>query len=147
LLNNAKFKAYLDAELAKSSQKLAMSREEWLKGVAEIARFNLADYFEQKGDDLDVSEDIFNKPDRHVIESIKVKTTTDEKGQVYRNIEFKAASKITAYQILGKALGFLDEKIEHSHSGQIDHNLKLTDQNIAHLNDLRKRFPLPNLAS
>lgn len=96
----------LQAEMA---QKTGMSRERWLKGLCQVAEFNLASCFEKKGDDLEVKEDCLTRPDSHALSFVDVKTTTNEEGQVFRKMQVEAHNKLKAYELIGKALGYLND--------------------------------------
>lgn len=109
LLRNPKVIEELERLQGQIQKKVSMDRERWLKGLCEVAEFNLASCFEKRGDDLEVKDDCLNRPDSHALASIQVASTTNEAGQVFRKINVQAHNKLKAYELIGKALGFLND--------------------------------------
>ena len=56
------------------------------------------------------------KLDAHVLEHVDLHTITLESGQVVQRVSVKAQSKLRALETIGKALGYFNEKVEHSDS-------------------------------
>ena len=113
LFKNPDFKAYFEKRRYKLQNKIEMKREEWLKLLSEVARFNLANYIktESGSGDTQLVEDWKSKEDSHVIENLDLQTTTLESGQVVQRVKIKAHDKLKALQTIGKALGYYEDKV------------------------------------
>lgn len=109
ILTKDNIKAELARLQSQMTKEIGMNRERWLKGLCQVAEFNLASCFEKKGDDLEVKEDCLTRPDSHALAFIDVKTTTNAEGQVFRKMQVEGHNKLKAYELIGKALGFLNE--------------------------------------
>lgn len=118
LLGNAKFQAFYQPMIAKTEESIGMSRKRWFKLLADVAEFNISEFMFPVGDDIQVVSDWDKNEKAHAIESIVAATTTGEDGQVFRRVSIKAASKIEALKVLGKALGYLEEKVDVTSGGQ-----------------------------
>lgn len=115
LLNKVEFRSSLDRRLQKVAEKLEMTREEWLKLVADVGRFNLPSFLRSgEQDDVRMTDGWQDHEDAHCIESFQTATTTNEDGQVFTRVSVKAHNKMKALEVIGKALGYLTDKVEHS---------------------------------
>jgi phage terminase small subunit len=138
LVRNGKFSKALQEARVKAESKIDMSREKWLKLVCDVAGFNITELFTENGD---LNPKWKELKAAHVIEAIQSASTTNADGQVFSRVQVKAASKIKALELLGKALGYLDEKVNVNHSGKVD--LVLSEQVLKDLSAIKSRFPIP----
>lgn len=142
LIANDRFKALFDSAQKSAAKSIGMTRERWLKLLCDIAEFNISEFAAPSvGSDVEVKQDWEKNDKAHVIEAISSQTTTDEDGRVFTKTQIKAASKIKALEILGKALGYQEDKIEVNHSGNI--GIVLDDQILGQLGAIKSRFPIP----
>jgi hypothetical protein len=143
LLANANFITVFEAQKAKLVAKTGMTRERWLKLICDIAEFNISEFASPGvGSDVEIRPGWEQNEKAHVIEAISSSTTTTEDGQVFTKTQIKSASKIKALELLGKALGYTEERIEINHSGSVD--FTMSHDSLNKLGVLRERFPLLN---
>lgn len=118
LLRNPKFQAYLDSVQSKLAAKFEMSRERWLRLIADCAEFDIRDFLklESGSGDVQLVEDWKEKSNGHAIAEVQLNTTTLESGAVVQRVKLSRESKLKALELLGKALGYLTERVEHSGS-------------------------------
>lgn len=118
LLRNTDFVNLLKASTEKIEAKIAMTQERWAQLLADVCEVNLGEFLktEEGSGDTQLVSDWKDKPKLHAIDSINLNTTTLESGAVVQRVSISKANKIEALKTLGKALGYLTEKVEHSGS-------------------------------
>ncbi len=105
-----------------------MSRREWVKNLCHVARFDMRNYLERSPTSgaLRLADNWKERADGHVFEKIKVtnkilKGMGDEDSGVQlveEEIELKSCSKLKSLEILGKALGYLEDKVDVTSGGK-----------------------------
>jgi hypothetical protein len=113
---------------ARIAKKYEMSREEWLRHLSEIANFDVREYLEvnEATGEINLVSDWKERANGHVLEEIQMTTEISGKhGDVTHRVRLKRESKLRALEMLGKALGYLTEKVEHS--GSLDLATMITE--------------------
>lgn len=116
LLSNAKFNNELSTAKKKLEDKLEMSKEEWLRLHADIARFDIRDFItiDSTTGDTQLVPDWKEKPNGHAISEMQIATTTQESGAVVQRVKIVRDSKLGALTNIGKALGYVEDKVKVS---------------------------------
>lgn len=113
LLRHVKFASYLQLQRDKLTKKQEMTREEWLRINAEMARCDIRDFLEEDDiGDITLSKDWKTKKNGAALEAIETQTVTLESGAVVRKVKLKRESKAKALENIGKALDFIADKHE-----------------------------------
>lgn len=112
LLRNDDFLETLKKSQEKLETKMAMSRERWLSLLMDVAEFDVKDYLVDEDGDITLAPDWKQKDKGHAIEMVDVKLTTLESGQVVKRVMIKKENKTKALEMIGKALGYMTEKVE-----------------------------------
>ena len=118
LMNDKVVAAYIGKELYLRSQRNEVTADAVLRGLANIAFFNVHSVLDENGNIKnlqDVDEDA-----AYAIESIEMTTREDQYGNVTTNTRLKFHSKMGALELLAKHLGMLHDKLKVEHSGSID---------------------------
>lgn len=122
LLRKANFALILKEAQDKAVSKIEMSRERWLQLVSDCAGFDIRNYLklESGSGDVQLVDDWKERVDGHAISEVQLNTTTLESGAVVQRVKLSRESKLKALEILGKALGFLTDKVDVKHHGSIE---------------------------
>lgn len=114
LLNNPRFKDFLASRQDDISRRCDMTLEKWLKMLTEIAGFDIRSLLELEPEtgDVRLAKNWQTRPDGHALESVSIRTTTLESGAVVQRVDLKRDNKLKAAEMLGKALGYLKDKVE-----------------------------------
>jgi hypothetical protein len=120
LLRKAEFLAKLKAAQSKASEEIEMPRLRWFRLLADIAEFDLPSYLTEDGEgNTRLVSDWKGKENRHVLETVEIQTHKryskdgDLLGET-QNCNIRAASKLKALEMIGKALGYLKEEVKLS---------------------------------
>jgi hypothetical protein len=121
LLRNPKFVAFLNGVQSKLAAKFEMSRERWLQLIADCAEFDIRDYLklESGSGDVQLVDDWKEKSNGHAIAEVQFSTTTLESGAVVQRVKLTRESKLKALDMIGRALGYVTDSVEHKHSGSL----------------------------
>ncbi|MCJ7587525.1 MAG: terminase small subunit [Candidatus Aminicenantes bacterium] len=122
LLRNVKVADAIATAQAKRSERLEITADMWLRELWLIGRSDLKNYMDIDPDTGAIRAKGFEEMPEgtsRALEAIKenrvIKEDADgNKSTVYDKVEFKLHSKNQALEMIGKALGFLKEKFEHS---------------------------------
>lgn len=119
LLANDAFILLLEKSQVKVIEKTEMSRERWIELLADVAGSDIRDFLrtDSRGD-VHLVDDWKDRAGGHVINSISITTTETEHGGS-RRVLINRESKLKALEIMGKSLGYLTDKVEHSGSVSI----------------------------
>jgi phage terminase small subunit len=122
LLSNVNIKKAIRKLMEKRSDRLEISRDEWLSELWLIGRSDLANHIEINDDTGAIRAkrlDEMPPNTSRALESItEIRTIhEDSKGEqsiINERVTFKLHSKIEALKTIGKHLGFLTDKVEYS---------------------------------
>lgn len=117
LLKTPQIQSLIQSYINSTASDLSMSKQEWLRLAADTARFDIRQYLqtESGSGDVQLVEDWQSKPGGHALESVELATTTLESGQVVQRVKLKASSKMKALELVGKAMGYIEDEAVHLH--------------------------------
>lgn len=118
LLAKTNFLKVLNEEREKLEQKNGISREKCIKILADMAQCDLADFVttDESTGEVKLKSNWSEKGKSHVLDSIEQVNTTLESGQVVTRTKLRRESKVKAMELLMKALGYLEEKVNINHT-------------------------------
>ena len=108
LLKNPKVKNAIDIAIAERSRRTGINADRVLRELAKVAFVNSKDVIDIKTGG--VSQNV-NSDDTAVIQSVKVKTTPTENGNI-TEYEVKLYDKLKAAELLCRHLGLLNDKLK-----------------------------------
>ena len=125
LLKNVEIQKAIREGMEKRQERLEISADKWLREVAILGFSDIANYITIDEGGMIVAKMFEEMPKDssralEVCEEIRTikETTSSEKGTetdvLNSRIRFKTHSKLGALELIGKHLGFLKEKVEHS---------------------------------
>lgn len=119
LLKKPEFQEALEKSREKIIEKTGMSREKWMNILCDVAELDITEFLCDDNGDIDLIQNWKEKAGKHAIEAMDTRTTTLESGQVVRRVFIKKENKLKALEVIGKSLGYLTDKVEHSGSVSI----------------------------
>lgn len=111
LLQREDVQEYLSKLKAEASEKTGVSKERWLKELAELGFSNIQDFIETNNTIKDISS--IDRSKASSVSSIK-KTVTEGDFGIKEVVEFKLHDKLNALDKLGRHLGFFEKDNEQS---------------------------------
>jgi len=130
LLRNAQIAEAVTTAQTKRSERLEITLDKWLRELAIIGFSDLKDYLGISADTGAIRAKAFEEMPEgasRALEAIEenraIKENSDgESTTVYDKIKFKVHDKLGALEKIGKSLGFLKDKIDHS--GEVAHTVQ-----------------------
>ncbi|MDD2709792.1 MAG: terminase small subunit [Verrucomicrobiae bacterium] len=118
LLSKPDFLEQLKAAQENVAKRVGMTRDRWLQLLADVAEFDLREFLEidPVTGDTRLVKDWKERAKGHAIESLKIRTTTLESGQVVQTVATTRDSKLKALELIGKSLQYLVEKVDVNHT-------------------------------
>ncbi len=101
-----------------------LSRDEWMHGLSQIARFDLRKFIEERpAGGMRLVKKWKDRTDGHALDKINVKSTilkTFDSGDylVEEEVEITAKGKMKAYEMIGKSCGWIEEKVDLTSGGK-----------------------------
>lgn len=131
LLKNVEVQGAITEAQAKRAERLEITADKWLRELAIIGFSDLADYIEINNDTGAIRAKGFEEMSEaksRALESIQEDRIVreDAKGEqsiVNEKVKFKLHDKLSALEKIGKHLGFLKDKIEHTGDLKLDGKL------------------------
>jgi phage terminase small subunit len=122
LLGNVGIASAVAHAQEKRSERLEITLDKWLRELAVIGFSDLANYIEIYEGGLIIAKEFAEMPENssRALESIEENRTIKESSDgsdsniINSKIRFKMYDKLGALEKIGKHLGFLKEKLEHS---------------------------------
>lgn len=119
LLKNPKVLAIIEKGRREIFAVIKMNRDEWFTLLGECARMDIRKYLktDEEGD-VHLVDDWQERHDGHALEFVEINTTTQVSGHVTRKMKIKRESKLKSLEIIGKACGYLQDKVDITSNGQ-----------------------------